>query len=58
MKIFFPKFEIFYENHPPTRHIKYKKRDFVPCNKSIRGNKLRSTNLERFIRWSKSPITL
>ena len=32
-------FEIFYENHPPTRHIKYKKIDFVPCNKSILANK-------------------
>ena len=50
MKLFFPKFKIFYENHPPTRHIKYKKIDFVPCNKSIMANKLRSTNLERFIR--------
>ena len=25
------KFEIFSENHPPTRHIKYKRIDFVPC---------------------------
>ena len=41
MKTFFPKFEIFKENHPPTRHIKYKKIDFVPCNKSIMANKLR-----------------
>ena len=48
MKIFFPKFEIFCENHPPTRHIKYKKIDFVRCNKSIMANKLRSTNLEQF----------
>ena len=47
---FFLKFEIFYENHPPTRHFKYKKRDFVPRNKSIMANKLLSTNLERFIR--------
>ena len=37
--IFFFKLEIFYENHPPTRHIKYKKIDFVPCNKSIMANK-------------------
>ena len=50
MKIVFLKIEIFNENHPPTRHIKYKKIDFVPCNKSIMANKLRSTNLERFIR--------
>ena len=38
MKFFFLKFEIFNENHPPTRHIKYKKRDFVPSNKSIMAN--------------------
>ena len=57
MKFFFLKFEIFYENHPPTRHIKYKKIEFVPCNKSIMANKLRSTNLERFIRRIKSPLT-
>ena len=49
MKIFFLKFEIFFENHPPTRHITYKKIVFVPCNTSIMANKLRSTNLERFI---------
>ena len=57
MKFFFLKFEIFYENHPPTRHIKYKMRDFVPFNISIMANKLRSTNLERFIRRIKSPLT-
>ena len=57
MKTFFLKFEIFYENHPPTRHIKYKKIDFVPLNKSIMANNLRSTNLERFIRRIKSPLT-
>ena len=57
MKFFFLKFEIFYENHPPTSHIKYKKIDFVPCNKSIMTNKLRSTNLERFIRRIKPPLT-
>ena len=56
MKIFFM-FEIFYENHPPTRHIKYKKIDFVPCNKSVMANKLRSTVLERFIGRIKSPLT-
>ena len=54
---FFLKFEIFYEKYPPTRLIKYKKKDFVPCNKSIIANKLRSTNLERFIRRIKSPLT-
>ena len=51
------KFEIFYENHPPTRHIKYKRIGFVPCNKSIMANKLRSTNLQRFLRLIKSPLT-
>ena len=55
MKLFFLKFEQFYENHPPT-HIKYKKIDFVPCNKSIMVNKLRSANLEQFIRRIKSPL--
>ena len=57
MKFFFPKIEIFYENNLPTRHKKYKKIDFVPCNKSIMANKLRSTLLERFIRQIKSPLT-
>ena len=57
MKIFFLKFEILNENHPPTRHIKYKKRDFVPCNKSIIANKLLLTNLERFFRRINSPLT-
>ena len=47
MNFFSLKFEIFYENHLPTRHIKYKKIGFGPCNKSIMANKLRSTNLER-----------
>ena len=37
-------------------NIKYKKTDFVPCNKSIMAHKLRSTNLERFIRRIKSPL--
>ena len=57
MKTFFFKFEISYENHPSTRHIKHKKIDFVPCNKSIMANKLHSTNLEPFIRRIKSPLT-
>ena len=43
----FLKIETFYENHPPTRHIK-KKIDFAPFNISIMANKLLSTNLERF----------
>ena len=47
----------FFKNHPPTRHIKYKKIEFVPCNKSIIANKLSSTNLERFIRRIKTPLT-
>ena len=57
MKFFFLKFEISYENHPPTRHLKYKKIDIIPCIKSIMANKLRSTNLERFIRRIKSQLT-
>ena len=57
MNFFFLKFGNFYENHPPTRHIKYKRIDFVPCNKSIIANKLRSTNLEQFLRRIKSPLT-
>ena len=57
MKFFFLKFELFYENHPPIRHIKYKKIDFVPCSKSIMAIKLRSTNLERFIRRIKYRLT-
>ena len=37
----FLKFEIFFnENHHPTRHIKYKRIDLAPCNKSIMANKL------------------
>ena len=51
------KFEIFYENHPPTRHIKYKRIDFAPCNKSTMANKALSTNLERFLRRINSPLT-
>ena len=51
------KIETFYENHPPTRHIKYKRIDFAPCNKSIMANKLLPTNLERFIRRINSPLT-
>ena len=57
MQFFFLKFEFFFEKHHPTHHIKYKKIDFVPCNKSIMANKLRSTHLERFIRRIKSPLT-
>ena len=57
MNFFFLKFEIFYENHHPTRHIKYKKIDFVPCNKPIMAIKLLLTNLERFLRRVNSPLT-
>ena len=49
MKIkIFLKFENFYENHHPTRHLKYKSIDFAPYNKPIMANKLLLTNLERF----------
>ena len=54
MKFFFLEFEIFYENHPPTRHIKYERIDFATCNKSFMANKLLLTNLERFLRRIKS----
>ena len=57
MKNKFLKFEIFYENHPPTRHIKYKRIDFAPGKKSIMANKLLPTNLEPFLRRIKSPLT-
>ena len=29
------KFELFYENHHPTRHIKYKKIDFAASNNQL-----------------------
>ena len=55
---FFSKISNFYENHPPTGHIKYKRTDLAPCNKSIMANKLLpTTNLERFLRLIKSPLT-
>ena len=56
-EIFFLNFENFYENHPSTRHIEYKTIDFAPCHKSIMANKLLSTNLKRFLRRIKSPLT-
>ena len=37
---FFKNLKFFYENHPPTRHIKYKRMDFAPCNKPIMVNQL------------------
>ena len=49
-------FEILYENHPPTRLIKYKRIDFAPCI-YIMVNTLLSTNLERFLRRNKPPLT-
>ena len=54
---FFLKIEIFYENHPPTRHTKYKRINFAPCNKPIMVNKLLLTNLEQFLRRINSPLT-
>ena len=42
----FLKFEIFYKNHPPTRHIKNERIDLAPCNKPIMANRLLLTNLE------------
>ena len=56
-KLFFLKFENFCENHPPTRHMKYKVIDFAPCNKSFMANELLSTHLERFLRRIDSPLT-
>ena len=40
MKFFLLKFEIFDENHHPTRHIKYKLIDFALISKSIVAYKL------------------
>ena len=57
MKFFFLKFENFHENHPPTRHIKYKRIDFAPGNKPIMANKLLLTNLEGFLRRINSALT-
>ena len=41
----------------PTRHVKHKRKDFAPCNKSTMAKKFLSTNLERFLRRIKSPLT-
>ena len=58
MKKKFLKFEFFLnKNHPPTRHIKYKRIDFAPCNKPIMANRLLLTNLEQFLRWINYPLT-
>ena len=51
------KFEKFYENHPHTRHIKFKRIDIAPCMKLNMVNKLLSTNLERFLRRIISALT-
>ena len=32
IETFFLKFEVFSENHPPTRHIKYKRINFAASN--------------------------
>ena len=53
----FPKLEIFYENHLPTRHIKHKRIDLAPCNKSIMANKPFSTDLEQFLTRINFPLT-
>ena len=50
------KFDFFDENHPPTRHIKYERINFAPCNKLIMANELLSTNLEQFLQRINSPL--
>ena len=57
MKNLFLPFEIFCEYHPLTHHIKYKMIVFNPSSSSSMANKLPSTNLERFPRRIKSPLT-
>ena len=52
----FLKFE-FFMKPSPTRHIKYKIINFAHCNKSMMASKLLSTNLERFLRRIKYPLT-
>ena len=54
---FFYTVKYFNENYPLARHIGHKRIDFAPCNKSIMANKLPSTNMERFLRRIKSPLT-
>ena len=51
------KFEIFCENHHPTRHIKYKMINVASSNKSIMANRHLSNNLERFLRRIKTTLT-
>ena len=50
-------FDIFCENHPCTRYLKYKVIHFAAKIKLIMANKLPSTNLELFLRRIKSPLT-
>ena len=40
MNFFFKNLNFFNENHPPTRHIKYKNIDFAPIIISIMAYKL------------------
>ena len=47
----------FSENQFTTRHIKNKVIDFVSNNRAIMADKLPSTNLERFLRRIKYPLT-
>ena len=49
-------FEVFCENHPPTRPIKYKLISFAPSTKWFMAIKLPSTNLEQFLRRIESLI--
>ena len=51
------KFWTFFNDSSPHTPYKYKWKDFAPRNNSIMANKLLSTNLERFIRRIKSPLT-
>ena len=57
IEFFFFNLKFFNEIHHPTRHVRYKRIDFAPCNKSIMAFKLLATNLERFLRRIKSPLT-
>ena len=50
-------FELFLMSSSPHTPYKYKRKNFAPFNKTIMANKLRSTNLEWFIRRIKSPLT-
>ena len=54
---FFQNVNFLNEKHHPTRHTKYKRIDFNPCNKPIMANQLLLTNLEQFLRRINSPLT-